>query len=296
MLLGIDLGGTKIEGIVLKSKENPEEVIRHRVNTEEEKGYSQVISNIKSLVDYIESNINHKFSKLGIGTPGTINPESGLLKNSNSQCLNGMPIQKDLSKTLDKTILIQNDANCFALAETLLGSVKDQYTSAKNVFGIIIGTGVGGGVIIDGKTVYGSQGIGGEWGHTIVTDSGDECYCGKRGCVESVISGRALQIYYNKISGKKLKFEEIYALKDTDKHAKETFKRLISHFGKGLSNVVNIIDPEVIVLGGGLSNIDELYTEGYNELKKNVFNPTFSTPILRPKLGDSAGVYGAALL
>ena len=296
MLLGIDLGGTKIEGIVLKSRENPEEVIRHRVNTEEEKGYSQVISNIKSLVDYIESNIKHKFSKLGIGTPGTIDPESGLLKNSNSQCLNGMPIQKDLSKVLNKSILIQNDANCFALAETLLGSVKDKHPNAKNVFGIIMGTGVGGGVIIDGKTVYGSQGIGGEWGHTIVTDSGDECYCGKRGCVESVISGRALQIYYDKISGKKLKFEEIYALKDTDKHANETFKRLITHFGKGLSNVVNIIDPEVIVLGGGLSNIDELYTEGYNELKKYVFNPTFSTPILRPKLGDSAGVYGAALL
>ena len=296
MLLGIDLGGTKIEGIVLKSKENPEEVIRHRVDTEEEKGYSQVISNIKSLVDSIENRINHKFNKLGIGTPGTIDPETGLLKNSNSQCLNGMPIQKDLSKTLGKTILIQNDANCFALAETLLGSVKDQYPNAKNVFGIIIGTGVGGGVIIDGKTLYGSQGIGGEWGHTIVTDNGDKCYCGKRGCVETVISGRALQIYYNKISGKKLKFEEIYAIKNSDSDAKKTLERLIKYFGKGLSNVVNTIDPEVIVLGGGLSNIDELYTEGYNELKKYVFNPTFKTPLLKPKLGDSAGVYGAALL
>ena len=296
MLLGIDLGGTKIEGIVLKSKENPEEVIRHRVDTEEEKGYSQVISNIKSLVDSIENRINHKFNKLGIGTPGTIDPETGLLKNSNSQCLNGMPIQKDLSKTLGKTILIQNDANCFALAETLLGSVKDQYPNAKNVFGIIIGTGVGGGVIIDGKTLNGSQGIGGEWGHTIVTDNGDKCYCGKRGCVETVISGRALQIYYNQISGKKLKFEEIYAIKNSDSDAKKTFERLIKYFGKGLSNVVNIIDPEVIVLGGGLSNIDELYTEGYNELKKYVFNPTFKTPLIKPKLGDSAGVYGAALL
>tara|TARA_B100000475_G_scaffold45659_1_gene30303 strand:- start:96 stop:986 length:891 start_codon:yes stop_codon:yes gene_type:complete len=296
MLLGIDLGGTKIEGIVLKSKENPDEIIRHRINTEEEKGYSQVINNIKSLVNHIENKINYKFKRLGIGTPGTIDPETGLLKNSNSQCLNGMPIQKDLAKTLDKIIHIQNDANCFALAETLLGSVKDQYPDAKNVFGIIIGTGVGGGVIIDGKTVYGSQGIGGEWGHTIVTDDGDECYCGKKGCVESVISGRALQIYYNKISGKNLTLEEIYAKKDIDNHAKKTFKRLITYFGKGLSNVVNIIDPEVIVLGGGLSNIDELYSEGYEELKKYVFNPTFNTPILRPKLGDSAGVYGAALL
>ncbi len=296
MLLGIDLGGTKIEGIVLKSKENPDEIIRHRINTEEEKGYSQVINNIKSLVNHIENKINYKFKRLGIGTPGTIDPETGLLKNSNSQCLNGKPIQKDLAKTLDKIIHIQNDANCFALAETLLGSVKDQYPDAKNVFGIIIGTGVGGGVIIDGKTVYGSQGIGGEWGHTIVTDDGDECYCGKKGCVESVISGRALQIYYNKISGKNLTLEEIYAKKDIDNHAKKTFKRLITYFGKGLSNVVNIIDPEVIVLGGGLSNIDELYSEGYDELKKYVFNPTFNTPILRPKLGDSAGVYGAALL
>ena len=296
MLLGIDLGGTKIEGIVLKSKENPDEIIRHRINTEEEKGYSQVINNIKSLVNHIENKINYKFKRLGIGTPGTIDPETGLLKNSNSQCLNGKPIQKDLAKTLDKIIHIQNDANCFALAETLLGSVKDQYPDAKNVFGIIIGTGVGGGVIIDGKTVYGSQGIGGEWGHTIVTDDGDECYCGKKGCVESVISGRALQIYYNKISGKNLTLEEIYAKKDIDNHAKKTFKRLITYFGKGLSNVVNIIDPEVIVLGGGLSNIDELYSEGYEELKKYVFNPTFNTPILRPKLGDSAGVYGAALL
>ena len=296
MLLGIDLGGTKIEGIVLKSKENPEEIIRHRINTEEEKGYSQVINNIKSLVNHIENKINYKFKRLGIGTPGTIDPETGLLKNSNSQCLNGMPIQKDLAKTLDKVILIQNDANCFALAETLLGSVKDQYPDAKNVFGIIIGTGVGGGVIIDGKTVYGSQGIGGEWGHTIVTDDGDECYCGKKGCVESVISGRALQIYYNKISGKNLTFEEIYAKKDIYNHAKETFERLITYFGKGLSNVINIIDPDIIVLGGGLSNIDELYDEGYDELKKYVFNPTFKTPLLKPKLGDSAGVYGAALL
>ena len=296
MLLGIDLGGTKIEGIVIESKENSKEVIRHRVDTEEEKGYLQVLNNIKLLVEYIENKINHKFDKLGIGTPGTIDPETGLLKNSNSQCLNGKPIQKDLSETLDKIILIQNDANCFALAETLLGSVKDQYPNARNVFGIIMGTGVGGGVIINGKTVYGSQGIGGEWGHTIVTDSGDECYCGKRGCVETVISGRALQTYYSNISGRKLKFEEIYALRDSDKYAKETFDRLIIHFGKGLSNVVNILDPEVIVLGGGLSNIKELYSEGYKELKKYVFNPTFNTPIIRPKLGDSAGVYGAALL
>ena len=213
------------------------------------------MDNIKLLVDHIEEKINHKFNRIGIGTPGTIDPKTSLLKNSNSQCLNGMPIQKDLEKILKKTVLIQNDANCFALAETLLGSVKEKYPNVKNVFGIIIGTGVGGGIIIEGKTVYGSQGIGGEWGHTIVTDNGDECYCGKRGCVESVISGRALQTYYNKISGNNLKFEDIYSKKDSDELAKKTLHRLITYFGKGLSNVVNIIDPDVIVLGLSLIHI-----------------------------------------
>ena len=220
MLIGIDLGGTKIEGIVLKSKKNPEEIIRYRINTEEEKGYSHIIKNIKSVIEHIEKKVDYRFMKIGLGTPGTINPESNLLKNSNSKCLNGMPIKKDLEELLNKKVFIENDANCFALAETLLGSVKENYPKAKNVFGIIMGTGVGGGIIINGKTVFGNNGIGGEWGHTIITESGDRCYCGKTGCVESVISGKALQIYYNKLSGKKLKFEEIYKLKNSDPIAK----------------------------------------------------------------------------
>ena len=296
MLWGIDLGGTKIEGIVLESYDNPNEVSRIRINTEAEKGYDHVLNRIKELVEKLILDSGDEPKHIGIGTPGTIDPETQLLKNSNSVNLNHKPIKNDLEKILNIKVKIENDANCFALAETHFGSVKKIIKNPKVVFGVIMGTGVGGGIIVDGKSIFGHQGIGGEWGHTIVTDNGDDCYCGKRGCVESVISGRALQIYYTKISGKKLKLEEIYAKKDSDNHAKETFERLITHFGKGLSNVVNIIDPDVIVLGGGLSNIDELYTEGYDELKKYVFNPTFNTPILRPKLGDSAGVYGAALL
>lgn len=296
MILGIDLGGTKIEGIILKSDKEPIEIERLRINTEEDKGYNQIINNIKKLVDTLENKVNYKFKKIGIGTPGTLDPETQLLKNSNSQNLNNKSIKSDLENLLGKKVNIENDANCFALAETKFGAVKDQMPHAKIVFGVIIGTGVGGGIIIDNKILYGKQGIGGEWGHTIIKDDGEMCYCGKKGCVESVISGRALQKYYTSLSGKKLSFKDIYKNIETDLNAKKTLKRMITYFGKGLSNVVNIIDPDIIVLGGGLSNTNELYDQGYQELKKYVFNPTFKTKIIKPKLGDSAGVYGAALL
>ena len=296
MILGIDLGGTKIEGIILKSDKEPIEIERLRINTEEDKGYNQIINNIKRLVDTLENKVNYKFKKIGIGTPGTLDPETRLLKNSNSQNLNNKSIKSDLENLLGKKVNIENDANCFALAETKFGAVKDQMPHAKIVFGVIIGTGVGGGIIIDNKILYGKQGIGGEWGHTIIKDDGEMCYCGKKGCVESVISGRALQKYYTSLSEKKLSFKDIYKNIETDLNAKKTLKRMITYFGKGLSNVVNIIDPDIIVLGGGLSNTNELYDQGYQELKKYVFNPTFKTKIIKPKLGDSAGVYGAALL
>ena len=296
MILGIDLGGTKIEGIILKSDKEPIEIERLRINTEEDKGYNQIINNIKKLVDTLENKVNYKFKKIGIGTPGTLDPETQLLKNSNSQNLNNKSIKSDLENLLGKKVNIENDANCFALAETKFGAVKDQMPHAKIVFGVIIGTGVGGGIIIDNKILYGKQGIGGEWGHTIIKDDGEMCYCGKKGCVESIISGRALQKYYTSLSGEKLSFKNIYKNIETDLNAKKTLKRMITYFGKGLSNVVNIIDPDIIVLGGGLSNTNELYDQGYQELKKYVFNPTFKTKIIKPKLGDSAGVYGAALL
>ena len=296
MILGIDLGGTKIEGIILKSDKEPIEIERLRINTEEDKGYKQIINNIKRLVDTLENKVNYKFKKIGIGTPGTLDPETQLLKNSNSQNLNKKSIKSDLENLLGKKVNIENDANCFALAETKFGAVKDQIPHAKIVFGVIMGTGVGGGIIVDNKILYGKQGIGGEWGHTIIKDDGEMCYCGKKGCVESVISGRALQKYYTSLSGEKLSFKNIYKNIETDLNAKKTLKRMITYFGKGLSNVVNIIDPDIIVLGGGLSNTNELYDQGYQELKKYVFNPTFKTKIIKPKLGDSAGVYGAALL
>ena len=161
MILGIDLGGTKIEGIILKSDKEPIEIKRLRINTEEDKGYKQIINNIKRLVNILENKVNYKFKKIGIGTPGTLDPETQLLKNSNSKNLNKKSIKSDLENLLGKKVNIDNDANCFTLAETKFGAVKDQIPHAKIVFGVIMGTGVGGGIIVDNKILYGKEGIGG---------------------------------------------------------------------------------------------------------------------------------------
>ena len=297
MLWGIDLGGTKIEGIVLKSYDDPKEVSRIRINTEAQKGYNHVLNRIKELVLKLKKDSGDEPKKIGIGTPGTIDPKTKLLKNSNSTNLNNKPIKIDLEKILNLKIKIENDANCFALAETHFGSVKEIIKNPKVVFGVIIGTGVGGGIVVDGKSIFGHQGIGGEWGHTIIEQNGEKCYCGKTGCVETVISGPALEKYYNKLSNKKLSLEKIYSLyKKNDTHATKTINRMLFNFGKGISNVINIIDPDIIVIGGGLSHINEIYNPDLNFVKNFVFNPTFKTKIIKPKLGDSAGVYGAAFL
>ena len=297
MIWGIDLGGTKIEGIVLESIENPKEISRIRIKTEAEKGYNHILNKIKDLVFQLKKNSKDSPKQIGIGTPGTIDPETQLLKNSNSINLNHKPIKKDLERILNLKIKIENDANCFALAETHFGSVKDEIRNPEVVFGIIMGTGVGGGIIVNGKSIFGHQGIGGEWGHNVIEENGKKCYCGKRGCVETVISGPALEEHFALLTGKKLSFKKIYSLyKKNDPAAIKTINRLLYYYGKGIATVINIIDPDIIVIGGGLSHLEELYREGVDKIKEFVFNPTFKTKIIKPKLGDSAGVYGAAFL
>lgn len=195
-------------------------------------------------------------------------------------------------------VSVANDANCFALAETRLGVVKQSYPAAQVVFGVIMGTGVGGGLVVNGKGIQGLHGIGGEWGHNYLDDSGGPCYCGKSGCVEKIISGPALEQYYYDLSGIKLSLPEITqrALK-SEEDAMKTMQRLTSFFGKAISVIVNVIDPDVIVIGGGVGRIPELYTEGKQALGKYIFNKgTVHTPIVAPFLGDSAGVFGAAYL
>jgi predicted NBD/HSP70 family sugar kinase len=209
-----------------------------------------------------------------------------------------MPLKTDLEKVLGMKVYMANDANCFALAEANMGIVKDKVPNAKVVFGVIMGTGVGGGVVVDGKVINGLQGIGGEWGHNFLDDSGELCYCGKKGCVEQVLSGPALQRYYELLSGQHKSMKEIYELYKAgeEPYAKKTIDRLIHFFGLALSVVVNILDPDAIVIGGGVGNIDIIYTEGRKSLANYIFNNKLDTPILKPKLGDSAGVFGAAFL
>ena len=297
-LWGIDLGGTKIEGAVLKSRTEPEVLFRDRLPTESHLGYDHILLQIKKVVDKMEDALGYKPVQIGIGTPGTLDPRHGTMKNSNTACLNNRFVKQDLETSLGVKLSMANDANCFALAEATMGIVKDCYPDAKVVFGVILGTGVGGGVVVNGKVLNGLHGIGGEWGHNFLDVSGGPCYCGKSGCVERVLCGPALETFYQSLSGNRKKLHEIYGLYKSgiDQSAIQTIERLTSFFGMAISAVVNILDPDVIVIGGGVGNIDLIYSDGVESLKKFIFNNRLDTPILKPKLGDSAGVFGAAFL
>ena len=296
-LWGIDLGGTKIEGVILHGEEISKPVVRTRIDTESSKGYNHIINQIGKLVALMKEQSGLQPSKIGFGTPGVLDPMLLTMKNCNSTALNGMPLKKDLEEILKIPVELANDANCFALAETRWGIVKEKSPDAQVVFGIIMGTGVGAGIIINGHVWSGTHGIAGEWGHNFLDESGGPCYCGKTGCVETVISGPGTERYYEQISGEKIKLKEINKrYHEGDTAAKQTIERLCEFFGKAVSVVVDILDPDVIVIGGGVGNIDELYTDGVNALKKYIFNNRVDVPILKPILGDSAGVFGAAAL
>ncbi len=295
---GVDMGGTKIEGAILKDSQNPEVLYRLRVPTESEQGYEHILDQIELCITRLKENSGMQPDTIGFGTPGVLDPKLQTMKNCNTVVLNGKPLKKDIEKRLHMPIKLANDANCFAIAETKLGVVKDHFKEPEVVFGVIMGTGVGGGIVAHGQLITGLQGIGGEWGHTYLDDSGGDCYCGNVGCVEKILSGTAFQKYYESKSGTFRKGHEIVARHKagTDPIATETVERLLHFFGKGIANVINVLDPVAIVLGGGMGNIDLLYTEGVERVKKFVFNNRLDTTFLRPKLGDSAGVFGAALL
>ena len=297
-LWGIDMGGTKIEGVILKSADDPKVLFRDRLPTEADKGYQHILSQAEKVVSIMKKHAGYAPSRVGFSTPGTLDPKLGTMKNCNSVAMNGQPMKKDLEEVLGLKIEIANDANCFALAEARLGVVKEQFPHARVVFGVILGTGVGGGIVVDGKPIMGLQGIAGEWGHNFLDESGGPCYCGKSGCVEKVIAGPALEKYYFSETGNKKPLKDIVALAESkvDPTAQKTMIRLVEFYGKALSVVVNILDPDVIVIGGGVGNIDLLYDRGIDSLRKYVFNNRLDTPVVRPLLGDSAGVFGAAFL
>ena len=291
---GIDLGGTKIEGAVLDHDLN--ELFRDRIPTEGAGGYNHILGRIRSLVEKIERATESSPTRIGFGTPGTLDGETGLLRGSNTIHLNGHPLDADLHNLLGCEVSIENDANCFALAESRLGAAAD-LSGSGTVFGIIMGTGVGSGIVVNGQLVKGRNAIAGEWGHNFLDESGGECYCGRTGCVETVISGPATEQYFKDLAGTHLSLADINnAASEGQAHAVETINRLARFFGRAVATVINILDPDVIVIGGGVGNIDALYSQGIDEARKHVFTPKLQTRILRPKLGDSAGVLGAALL
>lgn len=292
---GVDLGGTKIECAVM---EDGKVLVRKRIPTEADQGYQHIISQIKKLITSIASELGEQPTKIGFATPGVLDPGTQTMKNSNTVCLNGQPLEKDLREALGIPVKLANDANCFALAEKLMGAGKE-YPDAKVVFGIIMGTGVGGGLIVGDQIIEGRHGIGGEWGHNELEYDGDDCYCGKKGCTEQVISGPALERFYLRSSGEKRPLKEILerAKNQSDPHAEKTIDRLLEFYGKGISSLINVLDPDLIIIGGGVGNVDLLYTEGFERIKKYIFNKGIvTTPIIKPVLGDSAGVFGAALL
>ena len=294
-LWGIDLGGTKIEGAIMDPANPSQALHRLRVPTEASQGYEHILSQFALLVSKLsEASGLPRPARIGVGTPGVTVPSTGLLKNSNTLCLNGKPLAADLSRTLGCEAILANDANCCALAEATLGAAKGH----KTVFGIILGTGVGGGIVVNGEILAGPHGICGEWGHNHLLGEEDPCYCGRKGCVEMVCAGPALEKYFAARSGKALRLPEIVKLaSEGDADAVATLERLREKFAEALGAVVNILDPDAVVIGGGVGNLDLLYTpETRAAVQKHLFNDRFDTPLLRPALGDSAGVFGAAML
>lgn len=293
--IGIDLGGTKIEAIALDSHGTVQ--MRHRVRTPSG-GVEATIETIRILVDLVETRLGAT-GTVGVGTPGALSPASGLLRNANSTRLNGLPFDRMLEAALGREVRIANDANCFALSEATDGAAA----GAAVVFGVILGTGVGGGLVIDGKLLTGRHAIAGEWGHNPLPWPGagewpgPACYCGRTGCAETFLSGPGLAADHRAVTGEALDATEIAARAEADDiAARATLDRYVDRLARGLAGVINLVDPDAIVLGGGLSNLPLLYEAVPARWGRHVFSDIITTRLVPPKHGDSSGVRGAAWL
>ena len=293
--LGIDLGGTKIEIIALDTQ--GETLLRKRIKTPKE-SYQAILQAIAELVHQTEKQLG-QVGTLGIGTPGSLSPKTGLLRNSNTVLLNGRPFKTDLEAILKRPVPIENDANCFALSEAVDGAGE----GAASVFGVIIGTGTGAGIVIQGKVLTGVNAIAGEWGHNPLPWPqpselpGLDCYCGKKGCIETWLSGPGLARHFKLDYHKSLDARQIVAASEQgDPEAERALQAYEDRLARGLSHVINILDPEVIVLGGGLSNIQRLYKNVPKIWGNFIFSDCVCTQLLPPAHGDSSGVRGAAWL
>ncbi len=303
--IGIDFGGTKIEGIVLKSNfENAENIddyilFRERIDTEAKLGYDHLVFRLSNFIsDIIEKmNLDPDSITIGIGLPGSIIRRTGCVKNSNTTCLNNRPFWTDVQKQLSIPVVFENDANCFALAEAVWGAGK-LYSV---IFGIILGTGVGGGIVINRQILSGLQNIAGEWGHALLIPDSRPCYCGKKGCIETYLSGPAFRKYDLEVNKLNLSSQDFCINWENGKYknnpaAQTAIDHYCKYFGMAISNIINVLDPDAIILGGGMSNASFIYNKGLEYVREYVFNDELLTPIKKATLGDSAGVFGAAYL
>lgn len=294
MLIGIDLGGTKIEGLALDY--NGKELLRHRVSTPRE--YDSTVAALVAMVERLEEQTGQHGS-VGIGIPGTVRQATGLIKNANSTWLNGHPLPADLSHAMGREVRVANDANCLAVSEATDGAAAGR----KVVFGVILGTGCGGGVAIDGSVHSGPNGVAGEWGHnplpwaTGEETPGPSCYCGRHGCMETWVSGTGVAREFTSVTGRSLTTGQIAAAAEAgDQEALAALDRLEDRLARGLATVAHVLDPDVFVLGGGVSRMERLYRNLPALIPKWTFGRDFDTPIVQAKFGDSSGVRGAAWL
>lgn len=293
--IGIDLGGTKVEVVALDTAGS--RLFGKRVATPAG-DYRATVQAIVGLVQEAEQ-ATGRTGSVGVGTPGCLSQASGRIKNSNSVCLNGQPLDRDLSLALGRPVRLANDANCFALSEATDGAAA----GAEVVFGVIVGTGTGAGVVVNGRVLNGANGIAGEWGHNPLPwpqdeeGPGPDCYCGKRGCIETFLSGPGMQADYGRATGDEVSATEIVARADQgETSAGQTLKRYEDRMARGLASIINVLDPDVIVLGGGMSNIPRLYENVPRLWGKYVFSDQVRTRLLPARFGDASGVRGAAWL
>lgn len=288
--IGIDLGGTKTEVVLLSPKDKV--LLRKRQPTPLVQGYDAIVRCVADMIQEAAQELGDAEPYIiGVGIPGSIDPATERVRNANSTCLIGQPLQRDIESIIKLPITLRNDADCFTMAECHSGAGQGYGV----VFGIIMGTGCGGSICIDGIVREGPHRIAGEWGHICMDPRGTECYCGKRGCVETMISGSGVERAYLEKYGEKLKMNEIVArARDGEQQCSYVFNHFLDNFGRSVGGVISLLDPDAIVIGGGLSNIDELYTVGLERIRHYAFHDNLTTPVLKNLLGDSAGVFGAA--
>jgi fructokinase len=295
MRIGIDVGGTKIEALAIDDAGN--ELVRHRIATPRG-DYGGTVAAIAGLVHQIERETGLT-GTVGAGIPGTISGRTGMVKNANSTWLNGMPLREDLSAALEREVRLANDANCLAVSEATDGAA-----AGKNVvFAVILGTGCGGGLALNGRVHPGINGVAGEWGHNPLPWArahelpGPLCYCGQHGCMEMWASGTAVARDFHDVTGRRLKTHEILAAAESgDAEAEACFERLEDRLARGLAYLINVLDPDVFVFGGGLSQASRIYPNVARRLEEYVFGGEVDTPLLQARFGDSSGVRGAAWL